>query len=77
VAGKSAESELMRRARLPLEDDDHMPPEGKPQPTSDELAVLAWWIDAGAAPDKSLAELNPPEDIARLVQALAGKPAKK
>jgi len=77
VAGKSAESELVRRTQLPPEDDDHMPPDGKPQPTSGELAVMAWWIEAGASPDKSVAELNPPEDVARVVQALTNLPAKK
>ena len=77
VAGKSAESELVRRTQLPVTDDDHMPPEGKPQPTSDELAVLAWWIDAGAPADKSVEELNPPVDIAHILQTLAGGPTKK
>jgi len=71
VAGKSAESELLVRSRLPLEHDDHMPPDGKPQPTSDELAVVAWWIDAGASPDKPAAELNPPEVITRILPTLA------
>jgi uncharacterized membrane protein len=76
TAGKSNESELLRRARLPLEDDDHMPPVGKPQPTHDELAVLAWWIDAGAPTDKSVAELNPPEEIQRILRTLTPATAK-
>jgi len=77
VAGKSTESELLRRAQLPPDHEDHMPPAGKPQPTSDELAVLAWWVDAGASPDKSVVELNPPEDIVRFVQALSSATPRK
>jgi mono/diheme cytochrome c family protein len=49
VAGSSAASELMRRMKLPLDDDDRMPPEGKPGPTPEELAVIAFWIDRGAS----------------------------
>ena len=40
------------------DDEDHMPPEGKPQPTADDIALLQWWIDSGAQADKTLAELN-------------------
>ncbi|MCA8966973.1 MAG: hypothetical protein H6838_06665 [Planctomycetes bacterium] len=48
VAGKPDESPLVQRCELPLDDDDHMPPEGKPQPTAEELATLRAWIAAGA-----------------------------
>ncbi len=48
VAGKPDESPLLQRCELPLADDDHMPPEGKPQPTVEELATLRAWIAAGA-----------------------------
>ncbi len=33
VPGKPADSKLMKRLLLPLEDEEHMPPEGKPQLT--------------------------------------------
>jgi len=45
VPGKAAESELVRRLKLPPASEDHMPPEGKPQPAADEIALLQWWID--------------------------------
>jgi uncharacterized membrane protein/mono/diheme cytochrome c family protein len=67
--GRSAESELIKRLLLPLDHDDHMPPEGKPQPTPEEIALLRWWIDAGADGVKTVAELNPNPDIARLIEA--------
>jgi hypothetical protein len=70
-AGQSADSPLIQRILLPLEHDDHMPPEGKPQPTEDEVALLRWWIDAGADGTKTVAELNPNPDVSRLIQAQA------
>ena len=33
VAGKASDSRMIQRLLLPLNDEDHMPPEGKPQPT--------------------------------------------
>jgi len=47
--GDSAGSLLVQRLLLPLDHDDHMPPDGKPQPTPDEIASLRRWIDAGAS----------------------------
>jgi uncharacterized membrane protein len=44
VSGKEA-SHFMQRLHLPLVDEDHMPPKGKVQPTADELALLAWWMN--------------------------------
>ncbi len=48
VRGDSTKSELVRRAHLPLGDEDHMPPEGKAQLTAAELAAIEAWIAAGA-----------------------------
>ena len=42
---------MIQRLLLPLTDDDHMPPEGKPQPTRAEIVALAWWIERGAPAD--------------------------
>ena len=49
VAGDVANSELVRRLRLPLDDDDHMPPEGKRQPSEAEIAAIETWIMDGAS----------------------------
>jgi YHS domain-containing protein len=72
VPGKSANSDLLRRVRLPATDEDHMPPEGKPQPSLDDIALLQWWVDAGASPDKKVAELKPPANIERILAARSG-----
>jgi uncharacterized membrane protein len=75
VAGKSAESDLIKRIRLPLTDDDHMPPNGKPQPGVDDLALLQWWVDAGVAADKKIGELKAPPRITQILAAKVGAPA--
>ena len=51
VAGKAHDSRIIQRLLLPLDDEDHMPPEGKPQPTLAEIVALEWWIDRGAPAD--------------------------
>ena len=48
VPGDPEGSELFFRMGLPLDDEDHMPPEGKPQPAPAELALIETWIAAGA-----------------------------
>lgn len=49
VAGKPDESELLRRAMLPMSDEKHMPPSGRPPLLPDELVLLRWWIADGGA----------------------------
>jgi mono/diheme cytochrome c family protein/uncharacterized membrane protein len=51
VKGNAHESHLIQRLLLPANDEDHMPPEGKPQPTLAEIVALQWWIDSGAPAD--------------------------
>jgi len=63
VAGKPGDSEMIRRLRLPLDDEDHMPPDTKPQPTEAEIAVLEQWIAAGAAFDGDAAAAPAPVPI--------------
>lgn len=48
VAGDPEASEMVWRARLPIDDEYHMPPEDKPQLTDSELAAIVAWIRAGA-----------------------------
>ncbi|MCX8155537.1 MAG: hypothetical protein N3J91_03630 [Verrucomicrobiae bacterium] len=62
-AGQPRESELLKRLLLPLKDEDHMPPPGKPQPKPADLALLEWWIATGAPEKTPLRELNPPPPI--------------
>lgn len=57
VAGDLEESELIKRALLPLDEDDHMPPKGKPQLTTNEYDLLSIWIKRGADEMITLAQL--------------------
>lgn len=70
--GDAAHSPVLQRTLLPADSDDHMPPGGKPQLTAGEIALLKWWIDAGAPETKTMAELRPPPDILKIVSAAGG-----
>ncbi len=59
VAGKVDESPLLQRVYLPLDDDEHMPPEDKTQLTAEETAVLAFWVSSGAKGSGSVGDLKP------------------
>lgn len=54
--GNPAVSLLVKRMHLPLDDDEHMPPKKKPQPTPEEIAAIEAWIAAGASFDAPPAE---------------------
>ena len=69
IAGKALESPMIHRLLLPLNDDDHMPPEGKPQPTLAEIAALQWWIERGAPVDKTVGDLKPGTEVLRILSA--------
>lgn len=62
----SKESELITRIHLPLESDDHMPPEGKLQLTEKELKIISWWIKNGADFDKKVSDIPNSTDIISL-----------
>lgn len=53
VAGHPEKSLLIKRIQLPEGHDDHMPPDGKPQLSSQEKKLLSGWIASGADPDKA------------------------
>jgi hypothetical protein len=69
VPGMSAQSLLIQRVLLPVSDDDHMPPDGKPALTAAEIAVLKWWINAGANETNTLDQLQPPPEIRAALSA--------
>lgn len=53
VAGDPASSDMVRRLRLPPDDEDHMPPAAKPQPSREEIDRIEAWIAAGAKFDSA------------------------
>ena len=46
--GNADESNIIYRAELPEDDEEHMPPDGKKGFEPHELAVIKWWINEGA-----------------------------
>ena len=74
VAANPGESESLRRTKLPADDDDHMPPTEKPQLEPAELAVLEWWVLAGADAKLKLADAPAPEPIKAQLKTLAATP---
>jgi len=63
VAGDVEGSAIIERIELPMNDDYHMPPEGKPQVSTDELIILKEWIRSGASADVKVGELDLSEDV--------------
>jgi len=63
VPGDIDASELIYRLHLEIDDDEHMPPEGKPQPTDGQVAILEWWIQSGAMASGLVGELEVPENV--------------
>jgi hypothetical protein len=70
-------SEMIKRLLLPVDDEHHMPPKEKPQPTENQVALLHWWISNKADFKKRVKELNQPEKIKPLLVALQTQAVKK
>ncbi len=61
VPGGGERSPLVARMRLPVEDEERMPPEGREGPSAEEIALVAWWIDRGANDTLRVRDALPPE----------------
>jgi uncharacterized membrane protein len=68
--GNSKESDLIKRLMLPVDNDDHMPPKEKSQPSENQIALLEWWISQGASFGKKVKEINQPDKITQMLFAL-------
>lgn len=69
--GKSAESNILVRMALPGDDEEHMPPEGKPQIEDTEVAIIKWWIDNGADPVKAVKDFEVPAPLLEAIAKIA------
>ncbi len=81
VPGKSRESKLLRV--LTGQDEPVMPPEGEKRPTAEEIAILAAWVDSGAAGPQGTADapltlqtptIEPTAPVRRPINAAAFSP---
>lgn len=69
VARAPEKSPMMKLLRLPLEDLDHMPPKGKPQPSQAQIELIGWWILRGASEQERVREVLPPSAVVELLRA--------
>lgn len=65
IATQASNSEIFIRMNLPEDDDDHMPPEGKTQPSKEEIALIGAWLDAGHPFDQTIAESGLKKELFR------------
>lgn len=52
--GNLEESSMFHTLMLPIEEDEHMPPTGKPQLTRNEIWLIKHWIESGAHFNKQI-----------------------
>ena len=63
VLDLSGTSSIIERIHLPIAEEKHMPPDGKPQLTPAELKILNDWISAGGDFNKKMLELNKADSL--------------
>lgn len=73
-SGPADSSSLYRRLVLPLEHEEHMPPNEKPQLSSSEIALIQYWVEGNASFDKSVSAFETKEKIASIVKSLQQPP---
>lgn len=69
VASHPDESEMINRLLLPLEEEDHMPPKEKPQPSPAEIEILKKWIELGADFTKSTQEMGAVSMLQKIISS--------
>jgi uncharacterized membrane protein len=62
-AGNPELSALFAKMILPLEDEDHMPPKEKRQPSKEEIELIKSWIAAGASQNTTLGQAGVDEKL--------------
>ncbi|MCW3093747.1 MAG: hypothetical protein JWP81_4816 [Ferruginibacter sp.] len=68
--GNADASEMIKRLLLPVDNDKHMPPKEKPQPSESQVALLHWWINNGADITKKVKAFDQPGKIKSVLVAL-------
>ncbi len=71
IAGKPGESRMVKALYLPMDHDEHMPPDGKPQLTSVERATIEAWIKSGADFEKKLNQFADGDSLKFIVASFA------
>lgn len=68
VSGKAIDSELFERITKDPISKKFMPTGGKTHLGYEEVKLIGWWINEGAAYDKSVAEMKVPKDIKTILE---------
>jgi hypothetical protein len=71
VEGSPKESIMVKAFYLPLDHDEHMPPDGKPQLTPIEIATIESWIKSGADFEKKLNQFADGDSLKFIVASFA------
>ncbi len=72
VPGKPEDSELYKRITLPENHDDFMPAEGKTPLTSEEIAIVKWWIEQDAPSTGFIADRHPDTEMTQVFEQFFG-----
>ncbi len=64
-AGHAEVSPLIQCMVSTPDADGHMPPEGQQQPTAEKIALIEWWVNAGASANVTVSDLKPNAGIKR------------
>ncbi|WP_422083478.1 c-type cytochrome domain-containing protein [Ulvibacterium sp.] len=70
IPGNPEESEMIRRLYLPMEDEEHMPPEGERPLADNEIRILEQWIALGASDTLRLNHLEGSQPLAVLIKEM-------
>lgn len=68
--GEPGLSLLLQRVHLPLKEKKHMPPQGKPQLTENEIQILYSWIKKGADFNIKVTDIAPTDTLRLLANAI-------
>jgi uncharacterized membrane protein len=75
--GDADGSEMIKRLLLPVDNEHHMPPKEKPQPSESQVALLHWWINNNADAQKKVKDLSQSKKIEPVLMALQNAPIVK
>jgi uncharacterized membrane protein len=70
--GNPAESEMIIRIDLPVDDEDHMPPKEKSQLTDQEKKLLSLWVASGGDFTRKVTELIDQKQLGELLLGATG-----
>ncbi len=70
VPGSPDSSRLYSYLLLPMDDDKHMPPDGKVQLEPEEIKLIHWWIASGADFERKFGQGGHPDSIRAIVNVL-------